>query len=353
MTHRVERALLDAVVRAAVEAQEGEPWESRACDVRARCERRLALPADALAEHRADVFSALLRALGAVAEPAAEDSDPVAECVRALLQAPADAQKLLGELEASLSDPAAAQAALAPKLNLVAFLSAHMLSEEPEVPLLSLRALTALSMHGGGATTALMQARGLRDGAGLLDVLLGWLPRAEEVRRPGEAAAGVAQAQPRTGRGHGDLQRPHSPHRAQSLSILVVALLNNLADSAANLMRLIGAGTLAALTRVVLEPAASATLKEHALSAAAATGGLASEEVSFPQVVGRMCGSRLPGTQREAVRAMLLLTDRPELRPQLASVSDVSDGLRAAAASRDAAAAAGAAEALELLGLCR
>lgn len=228
----------------------------------------------------------------------------------------AAAQASLEKLEVVLADANAAKAALAPEMSLVALMCVLMLSDEPKLPALALRVLTAVSMHGGGCTTLLLQADGLRNGTGLLDVLLGRLPRC------------------------GD-----------ELSILIVALINNLADTPANQLRIVASGALGALTHVILNPAASGVLKEHVLTAAAAMGAMAEEEISFPQVVGRLCASRVPGTQRQAVHAMEILADRPQLRPQLAALSDIVSGLRSACGSRDSVAAQGAKDTLGILGI--
>ena len=65
--------------------------------------------------------------------------------------------------------------------------------------------------------------------------------------------------------------------------------------------------------------------------------------------VGALCASRIPGTQREAVRSAAIMAARAELLPGLARVPGLVDSLRAAEGSRDAAAAAGAAEVLGAL----
>ena len=139
------------------------------------------------------------------------------------------------------------------------------------------------------------------------------------------------------------------PTAPDSLAILLVALLNNLADSDGNRLRLLTAGALSLLTHLVIDPAGSATLKEQCVNAAAAIGGQPDAEVSFPQLVGALCASRIPGTQREAVRSAAIMAARAELLPGLARVPGLVDALRAAENSRDAAAAAGAAEVLGAL----
>jgi len=307
-----------AAVRLTLAELGGDPWDASARDVRLETERRLCLPADALAEMRNEVFTALRDAI-VTGGPAAAHAGATAHHLRMLCSSsclPANAAASLEELEKALAEVARAKEALQPELDMCAVLCAYLLSEEPQLPTMALRVLTAASMHGGGCTAALLQAKGLRDDSGLLEVLLGRLPRA------------------------GD-----------ALSILMVALLNNLADTPANQMRIVASGALAALAQLVLDPAASGVLKEHALTAAAAMGGMAGDEVNFPQVVGRLCASRLPGTQREAVRAMEILADKAPLRPQLARIEEIVTGLRAAQGSRDAAAAKGASETLALLGL--
>ena len=106
---------------------------------------------------------------------------------------------------------------------------------------------------------------------------------------------------------------------------------------------------MAALTHIVLDPAASATLKEHCLQAAASMAGRAEAEISFPAVCGLLCSSRVPGTQREGLRALGLLAERADLRGRLSAVDEISAGLQAARASRDAAVAQQAADHSALL----
>lgn len=247
-THDV--ADLAAAVAAALADRGGGPWAD-VRDVRAEVLRRLSLPEDALTS--TDVFIALLNAIG-VRAPAADVAGATAHHLRALCSAsstPASARASLEELEAALADAGRAREALSPELDLVPVLCGYLLSAEPQLPALALRVLTAASMHGGGCTTLLLQARGLGDSGGLVGALLGRLARSGE-----------------------------------DGGIMIAALLNNLADTPANQMRLVASGALAALTHVVLDPSASGVIKEHALTAAAAMGGMADEEVSFPQVGG-------------------------------------------------------------------
>ena len=85
-----------------------------------------------------------------------------------------------------------------------------------DVATIAVRLLTAASLHDGVGATL------LRDG--LLPLLLGRLPTA-----------------------------------ADGLAILIVALFHNLADNSANCLRLLTAGTLNAVTRLILEPASHHT----------------------------------------------------------------------------------------------
>jgi hypothetical protein len=218
-------------------------------DVRAEVLRRLSLTEDALTS--TDVFIALLHAMG-IRPPPAEVAGATAHHLRALCSAsstPASAAASLEELEAAFADAGGAREALTPELGLVGLLCGYLLSAEPQLPTLALRVLTAASMHGGGCTALLLQAQGLGDSGGLVGALLGRLARSGE-----------------------------------EVGILITALLNNLADTPANQVRLVASGSLAALTHVVLDPSSSGVVKEHALTAAAAMGGMADEEVSFPQV---------------------------------------------------------------------
>ena len=106
----------------------------------------------------------------------------------------------------------------------------------------------------------------------------------------------------------------------------------------------VAGGALAALTHIVLDPAAGGTLKEHCLQAAASMAGQAEAEISFPAVCGLLCASRVPGTQREGLRALALLAERADLRGRLSAVDEISTGLEAARSSRDAAVAQQAAD---------
>jgi hypothetical protein len=132
-----------------------------------------------------------------------------------------------------------------------------------------------------------------------------------------------------------------------SLAILITTLLHNLADTPATRQKLAESAALFTLTRTILDPASSDELKEHCLTAVASMAGLAAEAVSFPQTIGTLCAADQP---QEALRAMQLMVDRPELRQGLARVKEVHSGLRAASSSPDGQVAAQALEMLKLLG---
>ena len=123
-----------------------------------------------------------------------------------------------------------------------------------------------------------------------------------------------------------------------------------LADSPATRMRLLFAGTLGVLTRILLEPAATPALKEHCLQAVASLAGVPEAELSFPALLGTFMSSRTPGTQRDALTALQLIRERqPGIEERLFGVAELTAGLSCAASSTDAEVARSAAEALEAL----
>ena len=141
------------------------------------------------------------------------------------------------------------------------------------------------------------------------------------------------------------LQRiPTSP---DSLAILILTLLHNLADTPATRRKLVVGGALSTVTRSILDPGSSDELKEHCLTAVASMAGLAAEAVSFPQAIGILCASE--ADVAEPLRAMRFMVDRPELRGGLARLEEVQSGLRAASNSPNPQAATEAAEMLKLL----
>ena len=317
-------------VRRATEILRASADGVTARNVRTRMEADMGLPPNALQAMREEVDAAIVEALKALhGEGAGGEADAEVAARLAGASGAAEAEALLKGVDdaaAAGGDGAWDEAACASALRLVesgatsaagaaVLLDARLAGRlapflaptaPPRLASLAVRALTAASMHDG--TTA----RLLADGC--LPPLLARLPTAPD-----------------------------------SLAILLVALLNNLADSDGNRLRLLTAGALSLLTHLVIDPAGSATLKEQCVNAAAAIGGQPDAEVSFPQLVGALCASRIPGTQREAVRSAAIMAARAELLPGLARVPGLVDSLRAAESSRDAAAAAGAAEVLGAL----
>ena len=95
-------------------------------------------------------------------------------------------------------------------------------------------------------------------------------------------------------------------------------------------------GAVRALTRAVVEPASSSSLKEYSVQAVASIAGRPAEEVSLPQLLGDMCGERVPGTQREGLAALQIIAEKqPGAAARLGGVEEVARGVRAAASSAD------------------
>lgn len=325
-------AVIRAVVLDHIRAH-GDDGSLTARVVREETERRAGLAAGSLKEHKEELMKVIEEVLGeqpkvpasAAAEAASEASAAsAAECVatRAVVEmdpaaaarlldsaeAAAEPASLLEQLEASCASRPAAEHLVA--AGLVARLSRRLApGSDRALAALSVRILTATSLHDGLTAEMLKSVE-------LVPAVLAALTTATD-----------------------------------TLAIPLVDLVHNLADSDANRMRLTAGGCLPALTRQLLEPTGSATLKEHSHNAAASLAGVPDTELSFPEIIARCCASRIPGIQREGVRAMTLVAQKPELRGRLAVVSGLPEGLRAAAASRDAASAEAAAELLATLKL--
>jgi len=100
---------------------------------------------------------------------------------------------------------------------------------------------------------------------------------------------------------------------------------------------------------MIMEPSGSGALKEHCLQAAASIAGHPTEEVSFPQLLGRLCAAKVPGTQREAMACLQVIAEKqPEHCRRLGQVEEIKSGLAAAAASNDAQVVSDARGLLEL-----
>ncbi len=138
------------------------------------------------------------------------------------------------------------------------------------------------------------------------------------------------------------------PVAGDEVAAQVANLMHNLADGPANRLRLLHGGVLIALTHVILTPSASAGVKEQCLHAAAACAGLSHTELSFPELLGRMCASKVPGTVRDALTSLEVIVEKqPEVRRRLGETEEVVEGLRVAAGSSDLSVASGAAALLD------
>ena len=275
-------AVIRAVVLDHIRAH-GDDGSLTARVVREETERRAGLAAGSLKEHKEELMKVIEEVLGeqpkvpasAAAEAAsaaasAASAASAAECVatRTVVEAdPAAAARLLDsaeaaaepsslleQLEASCASRPAAEHLVA--AGLVARLSRRLApGSDRALSALSVRILTAASLHNGLTAEMLKSAE-------LVPALLVALTTATD-----------------------------------TLAIPLVDLVHNLADSDANRMRLTASGCLPALTRQLLEPTGSATLKEHCHNAAASLAGVPDTELSFPEIIARCCASRIPGIQ--------------------------------------------------------
>ena len=136
------------------------------------------------------------------------------------------------------------------------------------------------------------------------------------------------------------------------VGVQCATLLHNLADSPANRMRLLHGGALEVVTRIMVEPAASGGLKEHCLTAVHSLAGVTDEGLALPDIIGRLLGAKVPGTQKSALTALCIIREKsPGVEPRLAACEPLVNGLKTAAGSSDAALAGGAAEQLKALGI--
>lgn len=135
------------------------------------------------------------------------------------------------------------------------------------------------------------------------------------------------------------------------VGIQCAALLHNLADSPATRMRLLHAGALEVVTRMMVEPSASDGLKEHLLTAMHSLAGVTDEGLAVPDLIGRFLCAKLPGTQRSALSALQIIRERqPGIEARLSGIEGLMAGLRTASASSDASVVSGATEMLAALG---
>lgn len=332
----VDKAIVRAVVVEHIQAH-GYDGTLTARVVREETERRMGLPQGGLVEHKDTLLKAIEEVIGEQPKPSSGTEAPTpgqapgqaaateAECAaaRAAVEADAEAaERLLRETEAATQpseaesclerlEAAAASRTAAERLvaaQLVGRLAPRLKpGSDKKLAALAVRVLTAASLHDG-LTAQMLKAAELA--AMLIEALVA---------------------------------------ATDALAIPLVDLMHNLADSDANRLRLIAAGCLPAVTRLLLAPSGSSTLKEHALNAAASLAGVPDTELSFPEILARCCASRIPGIQREGLRSMQLVAARSDLAPRLAQVDGLKEALRAAATSRDAACAQSAAELIEVL----
>lgn len=135
-----------------------------------------------------------------------------------------------------------------------------------------------------------------------------------------------------------------------AVGVQCAALLHNLADSPANRMRLLHANALEVVTRLMVEPSASGGLKEHLLTAAHSLAGLSEEGLALPDILGRLVGAKLPGTQKSALACVQIIREqRPGVEVRLAACRPLVEGLTVAKGSGDAAVASAAVELLAAL----
>ena len=138
----------------------------------------------------------------------------------------------------------------------------------------------------------------------------------------------------------------------ETIGVRVAILLHNLADTPGSRFRLMHGRTLTVLTHMLLNPAGSGALKEHALQAVASIAGSPTAELSFPQLLGKLCAAKMPGTQLEAMTCLQLIVEKqPEHAKRLGQVEEIARGLAAAAASSDAQCVSEASELRATLGI--
>ena len=295
--------------------------ELTARHVRAECERRLGLPPDGLVDRKDELTSAIAMVLRA------PDPETVKEQEQAIIQiqkqlehptnGPSRAAILVAELDDADVDKSAAEA-LAALADICAGseLATKRLCDAKITGPLS----TFLPHEIPKATTslALRMLLGMAVHTSITEVIV-----RSSITTPLLARLATS----------GD-----------SIGLQCALLVHNLADAPATRMRLLHAGTLEVLTRILVEPAAGPQIKEHCLQAAASLAGVPESEHSFPELVGKFLGARLPGTQKKALTALQLIRERggSNIDERLAACDVLVDGLRTAAASADADVAADA-----------
>jgi len=325
---RMDHAELVAAVRAALAEQSASGGTVTARTVRLAVEKRLGLPAESLVPRKDELMTMITAELQQTTSTS--EVGAVAEAVAALedsQRGPAKASLLVAELrsgsvkDAMGDDTQEALALLAEACAASEIASTRLLEAQlgcalaplvgPEAPKpvasLAVRLLSAISTHRSG-TDAIVRS-------GVISPLLMRLSMASE-----------------------------------GVGVQCAVLVHNLADAPATRLRLLHAGALGVLTRILLEPSATAALKEHTLQAVASLAGIPEAELSFPSLLGSFLSARQPGTQRDALNALQLIRERqPGVESRLAGVEELIAGLNAASASSDKQVAQSAGEMLVAL----
>ena len=354
---------LDAAVREALAEAQSSGATITARQVRAACERRLGLPPDGLLEKKEQVMALITAVLesgggggggggggSSTSDGTGSNVDP--EAVRTAIAAledpdsgPTRAALLVAELTGA-SDPNVAAEAMAllsevcagselASSRLVEAKGANALAlfVSPSAPKtacsLAVRMLSAMALH--------KSVTGKLVGSAALAPLLARLSISIDGAVGIQCAALLHNL-------------ADSIRTASEQAVLGAALLHNLADSPANRMRLLHAGALEVVTRLMVEPSASGSLKEHLLTAAHSLAGASDEGLALPDILGRFLAAKLPGTQKSALASVQIIREqRPGVEERLAGCQPLVDGLGTAKGSSDAAVASGAAEILAAL----
>lgn len=332
-TLRLDTSALDACVRDVLREASASGAEMTARQVRNSVESRLGLPADALVNRKEELMAIISAALGDPSGGGTQSDQHVdAAAVR--------------EVQVALADPdgGPTRAAL-----LVAELTGESATAGRE-------ALEAMALLSEACATSEAAARRLVD-ARVAGALAAFLPPTAPktaaslaVRMLSAIAlhASLTEALVRSAALPALLARLGA--EIGDVGIQCAALLHNLADAPATRMRLLHAGALEVVTRVLVEPAASDGLKEHLLTAMHSLAGVTEEGIAVPELLGRFLRAKLPGTQRSALSALQIVRERqPGVEARLKGVNSLMEALVEAAASADATVASGAAEMLAVL----
>uniref|UniRef100_A0A7S2IDG2 Armadillo repeat-containing protein 8 n=1 Tax=Haptolina brevifila TaxID=156173 RepID=A0A7S2IDG2_9EUKA len=288
--------------------------------VRNLVEHKLGLPIDGLLDRKDEVMAMISAAVTDVTQP---QVDPLAvtEAIRALEDdnGPAKAALLVAELHGEAANRDVAEAMLVLSEVCVASQVASTRLLEAHAG----RALTEMLLPAAPKTAASLAAR-------MLSAMSTHPNVSEAIIKSGVVPAILARL----------------GVSIDGVGIQCAALCHNLADSPSNRIRLMHAHMLMSLTRVMVEPAASDSLKEHCLTAAASLAGKPDSECSFPELLGTfLC--QAPGTQREALSCLDLIREKqPGVDGRLAQVAVLMQGLAKAATSTDKAVAESATQEL-------